>query len=306
MSANSDFEIVATLIAGGGNKLSAPFLKETAGLIERIGGHPIRIEELAENTAADIFCRGITAEKLQISLTANARTHPVDVLIQPAATRRKKLLVADMESTMIQQEMVDELAAELGFGEQVAAITRRSMNGEVDFAASLRERVALLKGQPESLLDEVAKKIDDMPGAAALLATMKKNGAVSWLVTGGFMHFAKPVVKRLGFNRVFANELIIRGGILTGELVEPILDGDSKKVLLEKACAELEITMAEAVAVGDGANDIAMLSTCNAGGGLGVAYHAKPAVRAAVPQQINHSDLTALLYAQGLTSSFRM
>jgi phosphoserine phosphatase len=211
----------------------------------------------------------------------------------------KKLLVADMESTIIEQEMLDELASDLGHGRETADITRRAMNGELDFATALYERVALLKGQPVSILERAAKRITFMSGAEKLLSVMKAHGAVCWLVTGGFGYFAEPVAQKLGFDKVFANDLIVHDDVLTGEVVEPILDKNTKKELLERACKELGLSMTDCLAVGDGANDIPMLTACNEGGGLGVAYHAKPKVREVVPHQINHGDLTTLLYAQG-------
>jgi phosphoserine phosphatase len=223
----------------------------------------------------------------------------IDCIIQPAAGRRKKLLLADMESTIIEQEMLDELADTIGLRDKVAAITARAMNGELDFAAALKERAGLLKGLPVSVLDQVAKRMTIMPGAAELLAAMKQSGASAWLVTGGFACFAKPVADRLGFDRVFANELILCDGYITGEVAEPIVDKNTKKNLLSQASAELGLSLGETAAVGDGANDIPMLAACVEGGGLGVAYRAKPNVRAAIPHQINHSDLRALMYAQG-------
>jgi phosphoserine phosphatase len=173
------------------------------------------------------------------------------------------------------------------------------MNGELDFGAALKERVGLLRGLSATVLNDVAQRITLMPGADALLTVMKGKGATAWLVSGGFTCFAKPVAERLGFDRVFANELVIRNGTITGEVAQPILDKISKKHLLEKASKELGLSLAQSIAVGDGANDIPMLSACNEGGGLGFAFHAKPNVRAVIPHQINHSDLRTILYAQG-------
>jgi phosphoserine phosphatase len=157
----------------------------------------------------------------------------------------------------------------------------------------------LLKGQPESILKDAAERISFMPGAETLLATIKQHGAQTWLVSGGFTCFVEPVARQLGFDHFFANRLIIGDGLLTGEVADPILDKNSKKVLLEKACADRGIALDYTVAIGDGANDIPMLSCCHDGGGLGVAYQAKPNVRAVIADQINYGDLTALLYAQG-------
>ena len=249
-----------------------------------------------EVCAADIF---FDAEDFPTAARQLISQHPIDLIIQPVATRRKKLLIADMESTIIEQEMLDELADLIGLRDQVADITARAMNGELDFAAALRERVALLKGLPASVIDQVAKRITYMSGAVELLAGMKANGASAWLVSGGFTCFAKPVAERLGFDRVYANELLIRDGVITGEVTNPILDKESKKNFLLQATKELGLTLDQTAAVGDGANDIPMLSTCYANGGLGVAYHAKQSVRAVIPHQINHGDLRVLLWAQG-------
>jgi phosphoserine phosphatase len=288
-------ELVATLIAGQGAKLSLPFVQEIAGLAPA----GARVVWLAENEAADVFAPGGSIDKWRGSILAAIGTQAIDVIVQPAAGRRKKLLAADMESTIIEQEMLDELATEIGLGGKVAQITRRAMNGELDFAAALRERMALFKNQPVRLLAEAAKNITLMPGAEVLVATMKANGAAAWLITGGFAYFADPLAARLGFDRSCANDLLVKDNVITGEAREPILDRLRKKALLEQACAELKMTPADCLAVGDGANDVPMLNAANDGGGLGIAFQAKPKVRQAVPNQINHADLDALLYAQG-------
>lgn len=247
--------------------------------------------------AADIFFTGG-----EFTGGAQVADLPFDVIVQPVATRHKKILIADMESTIIEQEMLDELAAHIGVGEKVADITRRAMNGELDFAAALIERVGLLKGQPASLLDDVAARMTLMPGAQSLVDAMKRAGGKAWLVSGGFTFFVKKIAEQIGFDEFFANDLLVEGGFITGEVAFPILDKNTKKNLLEKACAAYGCTLAESLAVGDGANDVPMLQACNTGGGLGVAYHAKPRVREIVASQINHSDLSALIDAQGYRS----
>lgn len=219
---------------------------------------------------------------------------PIDILVRPYPLRPVKLLLADMESTVIEQEMLDELAAMLGIHDHVAAITHRAMNGELDFAEALQQRVALFKGQPVQLLHEAAKRISFMAGAEALLAKMKSQGAQCWLVTGGFDFFAEPVARQLGFDRCYANVLGIKDGLITGEVASPILDKVRKREILLQGCAELGVDRADCMAMGDGANDLPMLMECNAGGGFGVAYHAKPVVREAVPHQLNHVDWSVL------------
>ncbi len=224
----------------------------------------------------------------------------IDLIVQPAAGRRKRLLVADMDSTMIGQECIDELADAAGVGAHVAAITARAMNGELEFEAALRERVALLAGLPESVIAEVfERRITHAPGARVLVATMKAAGAHCVLVSGGFTAFAGPVAAALGFDEMRANRLLAQDGVLTGRVAEPILGRDAKIEALEQTAGALGITPAEALAVGDGANDLGMLKRA----GTGVALHAKPAVAAQCEIRVNHGDLTALLFLQGYAAT---
>jgi len=285
---------IITLVAASGFSLSPDIVKNAAQQI-----NATHHDWLAKNEAVDIFCPPRPVQDLYAILATVIGDLPIDKIAQPATTRRKKLLLADMESTIIEQEMLDELANMLGMGSKIADITRRAMNGELDFAASLHERASLLKSQPVKILENAAKRITFMPGAKTLIATMRANGTSCWLVSGGFTYFAQPVAQQLGFDRCFANDLLISEGKISGVVAQPILDKDSKKTLLEKAQSELNLTPADAMTVGDGANDIPMLAACNEKFGLGIAYHAKPRVRATIPHQINHSNLTALLYAQG-------
>jgi phosphoserine phosphatase len=221
----------------------------------------------------------------------------VDLCVVPAANRRKRLLLADMDSTMIRQECIDELAAEAGFGTHVAAITARAMNGELAFEPALRERVALLKGLPEDVIERVfANRITMMPGGQTLVATMRAQGARTALVSGGFTAFTARVARTLGFDEHRANALRAADGLLTGEVDEPILGRAAKVQALDEITARVGITPADAIAVGDGANDLGMLHRA----GMGVALHAKPSVQAECDLRINHGDLTALLYLQGL------
>lgn len=224
----------------------------------------------------------------------------VDLSVQPAQGRRKKMLLADMDSTMIQQECIDELAEEAGVGARVKEITARAMNGELDFDGALRERVGLLKGLPEAIIGQVLeKRITLMPGGKVLLATMKANGAYCALVSGGFTAFTARVAERLGFDENRANTLIIADGVLTGEVGLPILGRQAKVEALEQITARLDLAEADVIAVGDGANDLGMLGRA----GAGVALHAKPSVAAECDIRVNHGDLTALLYLQGYAKS---
>lgn len=220
----------------------------------------------------------------------------VDLVVQPAEGRRKKMLLADMDSTMIQQECIDELADEAGVGAHVAGITRRAMNGELDFESALRERVGLLRGLPVAVIDRVIRdRITLMPGGPVLLATMKANGAHAALVSGGFTAFTAKIAARLGFDENRANTLLAEDGKLTGQVAEPILGKQAKVDSLEDITARLGLTDDQVMAVGDGANDLGMLKRA----GAGVALHAKPVVAAECDIRINHGDLTALLYIQG-------
>lgn len=223
----------------------------------------------------------------------------VDANVVPAAKRRKRLLVADMESTIIENEMLDDLATTAGIGEAVADITHRAMNGELDFRDALRERVALLAGLPVEQMEEAAGRIRIMPGAATLVATMKANGAYTALVSGGFLFFTGLVRAWVGFDHHEGNDLEIAAGALTGEVREPVLNRDSKVEALRRIAAERGLSHLDAIAVGDGANDVPMLLAA----GMGVAYRAKPVVAAAADLCVDHGDLTALLYLQGYRQS---
>jgi phosphoserine phosphatase len=220
----------------------------------------------------------------------------VDMVVQVAEGRKKRLLIADMDSTMIRQECIDELADEAGVGARVADITSRAMNGELDFEGALRERVGLLKGLPEAVIARVLRdRITLMPGGPVLLATMKANGAYAALVSGGFTAFTAAVAGKLGFDENRANTLHVAEGTLAGTVAEPILGKEAKLQALNEITGRMGITPAEALAVGDGANDLPMLKAA----GTGVALHAKPTVQAQCEVRVNHGDLTALLYLQG-------
>ena len=245
---------------------------------------------LSPGEAADIACPG-PGTPIAEALAGL----PIDWAILPAANRRKRLLVADMDSTIVTSETLDELAAAAGHGAAVAAITRRSMAGEVDFASALRERVAMLRGLTLDALDRTLARTALMPGAATLVRTMRAHGAYTALVSGGFTWFTGRIATQAGFDTHRANVLLDDGTALTGHVGEPILDRDAKRTALLELAAACGITVADALAVGDGANDLAMIETA----GLGVAYHAKPIVAGAARVRIEHCDLRALLFLQG-------
>ena len=221
---------------------------------------------------------------------------PIDIVVQPRAARRKKLFLADMDSTMIGQECIDELADFAGLKAHVAKITERAMRGEIEFEPALRERVALLKGMPVGVVDEVLKqRITPAPGGRELVATMRAHGAYTCLISGGFTLFTSAVAAMIGFQENRANELLVEHGKLTGEVREPILGRATKLATLIELTESFDLDDIDTLVVGDGANDLSMIEHA----GLGVAYHAKPAVAAAAATRIDHGDLTALLYAQG-------
>ncbi|MEP0519758.1 MAG: phosphoserine phosphatase SerB [Hyphomicrobiales bacterium] len=247
---------------------------------------------LQEGVAVDLMCSAKHQDHVQGAIL----DRPIDYAVQATEHRRKKLLIADMDSTMIGQECIDELAAEVGLKEKVAAITAAAMRGEIEFNPALRERVALLKGLPENVVDQVIEnRITLTPGGTVLVKTMQKHGAYAALVSGGFTAFTNRIAERIGFNENRANILNIENGKLSGTVKEPILGREAKIEALEQISKQLGVTPANAIAVGDGANDLGMIGLA----GLGVAIHAKPAVAAQADVCIKHNDLSALLFLQG-------
>jgi phosphoserine phosphatase len=286
--------LVATLVADPArDRLSEATLDRAA---QALGGVERR-RWLDQGVAADLVFTGDLKAK-RAALESALAGEFVDVIVQPLANRRKRLLVADMDSTLIGQECVDELAGFAGVGDRVAAITERAMRGEVAFAPALRERVALLAGLAATVIDEVLRdRIRLNPGARTLAQTMKANGAYVVIVSGGFRQFTRAIRERIGADEDRANTLMIEDGKLTGKVIEPILGQDAKLGALEEIAAARGLRLEDTLAVGDGANDLAMLEAA----GLGVAYRAKPKVAASAGARIDHADLTALLYAQGFS-----
>ncbi len=236
----------------------------------------------------------------QWDVWADLQNMGVDLVVQPTEGRRKKMLLADMDSTMIQQECIDELADEAGVGDRVKDITARAMNGELDFEGALTERVGLLKGLDEAVIAKVlAERITLMPGGKELVATMRATGGYAALVSGGFTAFTAKVAEVLGFDENRANTLLAENGELTGDVQRPILGRQAKVDALEQITARLGLSEADVIAVGDGANDLGMLGRA----GTGVALHAKPSVAEKCDVRVNHGDLTALLYLQGYARS---
>lgn len=287
--------LIATLIARPGH-LSPSRVTMAARVVKT------RAEDwLAEETACDLpLPDDADSRETEIELRRLFASDPIDIVVQESANRRKKLLIADMDSTMIGQECIDELADAIGIKPEVAAITARAMNGEIAFEPALRERVRLLKGLPVSMIDKVIReRITLASGSRELIATMKKNGARTALVSGGFTAFTTRIAAMLGFDENSANRLIEEDGCLTGTVAEPILGRRAKADALTSITRSLGLSSADAIAVGDGANDLDMIKLA----GTGVALHAKPMVAAEAPIRIDHGDLTGLLYIQGYRQS---
>lgn len=286
--------VVILIAAPGSSAISAAMAKALGDLTSA------RPQWLCRDEAVQASVSAAAIPGVAADLQLLVRDLPVDIAIVPAGNRRKRLLIADMDSTMIGQECIDELGALAGVGARIKEITASAMRGELDFEAALKARLALMKDLPETAIAKVLKeRITFTPGGRTLIATMKGHGAYAALVSGGFVQFTSYVARELGFDEHRANELLIADGRLTGGVREPILGQDAKVSALGDITARLGIAVADALAVGDGANDIPMLRKA----GLGVALHAKPKVQEQAAVRINHGDLTALLYLQGYASA---
>lgn len=273
-------------------------ISEACDRLAAAGCAPAEIEWIEPGHAVDIGFEGEVAGALAALTDLKER---YDIAVQPSGNRRKMLLVSDMDSTMITVECIDELADYAGIKPQIAAITERAMAGELDFAAALTARVALLAGLDESVIEQcLTERVRPMAGAATLVRTMAEWGAHTVLVSGGFTSFTGPVAGMIGLAEVHANVLEIGDGRLTGKLAGDIVDAQAKRAVLENAVAAKGIDMNLALAVGDGANDLPMIAAAVAGNGLGVGYHPRPQLAASANFSVRHSDLTALLYAQGV------
>ena len=289
--------IVATLISNPAAKLLSRPLANMAA--QTIGASAI--SWLGEDIACDLALpEGLGLAEAGAALRGALSSEPVDIIVHDLFSRRKKILIADMDSTMIDQECIDELADEIGVKDRVAAITARSMNGEIAFEPALRERVALLEGLDARVIDRIiANRLTLAAGSRALVQTMRAHGAWTTLVSGGFDVFTSRIAQKLGFDENRANRLVEADGRLTGRVAEPILGRAAKAEAMLGVAARLGLTPADAIAVGDGANDLDMIKLA----GTGVALHAKPAVAAEAKVRIDHGDLTALLYLQGYRQS---
>lgn len=286
--------LVATLIA---NPAHPAVTDEIVARAARALGQETQQAILARGIAVDLVISSAQDVKaVEAALRQALNDQPIDIVVQPSAHRRKRLFLADMDSTMIGQECIDELADYVGLKAEVSEITERAMRGEIAFEPALRERVALLKNLPVNVVDEIiAKRITLTPGGTALVRTMRANDAYTCLVSGGFTLFTGPIGATIGFHEDRSNRLILEGEKLAGLVEEPILGREAKLATLVELRTRFGLAPHETMAVGDGANDLAMLGEA----GLGVAFRAKPAVAAAAHARLDHADLSALLYVQG-------
>lgn len=285
---------VLTLIAAPGG-LAATTLHTARDALAALGATTGTPDWLAPAEAADLPFAGLASDQADAAARGALAGAPVDVIAQAAPGRRKRLLIADMDSTIVTTETLDELAGQAGIKDRIAAITRRAMNGELDFEGALRERVGMLAGLPVEAMQRTWEETELMPGARELVATMRAHGARCALVSGGFTFFTGRVAALVGFHEHHSNTLLEADGRLTGHVADPILGRNAKLATLKRLAAEEGIGLEAALAVGDGANDLDMIQAA----GLGVAFRAKPVVAAAARARVEHGDLRALLYAQG-------
>jgi len=288
---------VATIIGNPSDKqLDEKEINSIIDILQANGAIIEDIEWLNQDVACDIFFAVLALEEVKELLSHLLSELPFDFIVQKTENRRKKLLISDMDSTIIEQECIDEIADFANLKEEISEITERAMNGELDFKEALRERVSMLKGLSEDVLEKAFdQKISLTPGAKELVQTMKDNGAKTILVSGGFTFFTEKVSEQVGFEVNEANILQIESGELTGKVQEPILDKEAKLNSLRFYCEEAGIPLSDSIAVGDGANDLPMLLHS----GIGIAYKAKKSVKKQANASIDACDLTALLYAQG-------
>lgn len=287
-----------TLMAAPG-ALTHEHLRAARAALSALGADLDAAEWLSEGEAVDQPFTALAAEQAEAAVRAALGPAPLDLIAQKRAGRRKKLLLADMDSTIVTSETLDEIAAFAGLKSEIAAITARSMNGELDFAQALTARVAMLRGLDDGALEATWRATELTGGAAELVGTMRAHGAHTALVSGGFTFFTSRVAEQLGFHEHHANTLLLEGGKLTGEVGLPILDRDAKLATLKRLAAQLGVPLAEATTIGDGANDLAMIQAA----GLGVAFRAKPMVAAAARHRLEHTDLRGLLFAQGYAAA---
>ena len=289
-------ETVITFVAAQDGALTEVLINSTTATARQVSGGSAQVTVLCPGKAADIVVEGAGTQLLSALRQKISDSSGFDIFIQPKDEfRRKRILVADMDATMIEGETLDELAAHFGLKDKIAPITAMAMRGEIDFAEALRKRVGLLKGLPLSALYETLKEVRFSKGGKALVSTMNRTGAKCVLISGGFDIFTSHVASNLGFYKNIGNRLGIANEKLTGEVIPPIVDKYTKEKMVEEEARRCQVDTRAVVAIGDGANDIPMLQAA----GTGIGYFGKPAVQAATPFQIRHTDLTSVLYMQG-------
>ncbi len=295
--------MVKTVVTIVGSSPDAALENRAAQAVKETGVEDLTVETLRPGYAVDILVRAESSARMDVireKLAVLTTLGPFDIFVQPNDEfRKKKLLITDMDATIIVQETLDELAAQAGLKDKIAPITQQAMRGEIDFQEALRLRVRLLKGLPVAALAETLRQVEYSSGAATLVKTMSRRGAQCVLVSGGFDFFTAAVAATLGFHKNFGNRLVVQDDRLTGEVVTPVLDKRAKERLVVEQARGFPCDLKHVVAVGDGANDIPMLQKA----GVGVGYFGKPAVVAATPHQIRHTDLSAVLYMQGYRHS---
>ena len=292
-------QTVATLIADPSRAdLDRTGVETVTDALRRTGARITGESWLHPQVACDVTFDGLEAAAARKFLAGHCADAAFDIVVQPRDGRRKALLIADMDATIVEGETLDELAEAVGLKDRIAAITARAMRGEIEFKAALRERVSMLEGLPVAALEATYRRIKLSPGALALVRTMRASGAFTVLISGGFRYFVSRIAEVAGFDAFECNDFEIDDDRLTGRVVEPVLDKDAKLAALMRFARERSVALAETMAAGDGANDLPMIKAA----GLGVAYHAKPLVVAEAPAAIRHGDLTALLYMQGYRS----
>lgn len=286
---------VLTLIAPEGTPLTTTNVSKIRTRLDALGAETDTPTWLCQEMACDISYENLSDDQAEAAVRSIFKDDPIDAIAQPTQYRRKHLLLADMDSTIVTTETLDDLAAHVGLKDEISAITARAMNGELDFAEALKERVMMLKDLPASALEDAYQAVLLSKGAQTLVQTMAAHGAHCVLVSGGFKYFTSRIAERCGFHEDLSNDFIMEDDKLTGEVTLPILDKTSKlDTLIDRSTAQ-GISLAETLCVGDGANDLPMLQAA----GLGVAYRGKPSVRAEAPARLDHADLRGLLFAQG-------
>ncbi|HEY9079456.1 phosphoserine phosphatase SerB [Magnetovibrio sp.] len=287
---------VLTLITNSADgALSADQVEVARRALDAIGGQSAAADWLSPHEAVDIAFDGVHPKDAEAAVRQALGDRPLDVIAQSALRRKKKLIIADMDSTIVEGETLDELAEFAGLKDQIAALTKRAMNGEIGFAEALRTRVAMLEGLSESFLEETMNGVHLNPGARELIATMRENGAFTALISGGFSFFTDRIRERVGFHMSLGNKLEIVDGHLTGQVIPPVVDKDTKLEMLVDMAAQQELGMTDTFSIGDGANDVPMLMAA----GMGVAYHGHPVAREHARARLDHADLSGALFIQG-------